>query len=118
MENFWFAVGRGFIKLLVSLFAAFGVGLLVFGIAASDDPQFWQSRNPPAGLFFAIGSGLLTAAVLLVVFFLVPWWWRKPSSTPEPTDQKDAVGYIRDELDSPEDRPYEYRSSRYKAPPT
>ncbi len=118
MEKFWFAVGRGFIKLLVSLFTAFGVGLLVFGIAAQDDPQFWQSRNPPAGLFFAIGAGLLTAAILLVVFFLVPWWWSKPASTPEPTDGNDAVVDIRDELNSTADRPHEYRFSRYKAPPT
>jgi hypothetical protein len=117
MENFWFALGRGFIKLLVSLFAACGVGLLVFAIAAKDDPLFWQSRYPPAGLFFAIGSGLLTAAVLLVVFFLVPWWWRKPASTPEPTEGKQDVMDIRADPDPTADRPHEYRSSRFKAPP-
>jgi hypothetical protein len=117
MDNFWRAFGDGFIKLLVSLFASFGIGLLVFAVAVRDDPQFWYSRNPPAGLFFAIGSGLLTAAVLLVVFFLVPWWWHKPAPTPEPTNGKEDRVDLQGELDSTADRPHEYRSSRFKAPP-
>ena len=58
MENFWRALGLGLIKLLVSLFTAFGVGLLVLGIVVDDDPRFWEDPYPPAGFFLAIGAGL------------------------------------------------------------
>jgi hypothetical protein len=75
--GFWQAFGRGLIKLLVSLLAGFGVGLLVIGNAAADNPDFWRDREPQGALLTGIGAGLLTAAGMLVLLFFIPWWFRK-----------------------------------------
>ena len=88
MAEFWRALGRGFIKLLVSLLAGFGVGLLVIGNVSRDQPEFWEGRNPPAGLFLGIGAGLLTAAGLLILLFFVPWLWHRPAHSQEPRKQE------------------------------
>jgi hypothetical protein len=77
MTGCWLALGRGLIKLLVSLLAGTGVGFTVFGYFAKDDPDLWRHRDPPFGLFLAVGTGLLTVAGMLVVLFFVPWWLRK-----------------------------------------
>jgi Na+-driven multidrug efflux pump len=117
MENFWRALGLGLIKLLVSLFSAFGVGLLVLGIVVEDDPRFWDHRYPPSGLFLAIGAGLLTAAALMVVFFLVPLWSRKIAAGQVQMDEKEAVHNRRAEYGMGADWPREDRFSRFKSPP-
>ena len=39
MDDFWRAFGHGFIKLLVCLFASFGIGLLVFAIAVKGEKR-------------------------------------------------------------------------------
>ncbi len=86
MGEFWQALGRGIIKLLVSLLAGFGVGLLVIGYAARRDPDFWRGREPPGGLFEGIGAGLLTTAGMLVLLFFIPWWFRKPARPQQPRE--------------------------------
>ncbi len=84
MGEFWQALGRGIIKLLVSLLAGFGVGLIVIGNAAQGEPDFWRrGGGPPGGMLVAIGAGLLTAAGMLVLLFFIPWWFRKPARPPE-----------------------------------
>jgi hypothetical protein len=83
--GFWQAFGRGIIKLLVSLLAGFGVGLLVIGNAARGDPDFWRER-PPGGLLEGIGAGLLTAAAMLLLLFFMPWWFRK---SPGPQERRE-----------------------------
>ena len=75
--GFWQAFGRGLIKLLVSLLAGFGFGLLVIGETARRDPDFWRGREPAGGLLTGIGAGLLTAAGMLVLLFFIPWWFRR-----------------------------------------
>jgi hypothetical protein len=111
MDDFWYAVGRGLIKLLISLFTGLGVGLLVFGINAQDDPSFWRSPYPPAALFISFGAGLLTTTALLVVLFVVPWLWRKPA--PLQSSRKDR----RAEPFPAADRPREDGSTGITAPP-
>jgi hypothetical protein len=85
--GFWQAFGRGVIKLLVSLLVGFGVGLLVIGNAAKDNPDFWHGRDPPGGLLMGIGAGLLTAAGALIVLFFIPWWFRR-SPPPPPQEPR------------------------------
>ena len=86
MDTFWRTLGRAVIKLLVSLLAAIGVGVLVFAGAIVSDPGIWQAPNPPVGLFVAIAAGLFTAAVLLAVFFLLPSRFNRPMSTRAPIE--------------------------------
>ena len=71
-------LGHGLIKFLVSCLFGIGVGLLVVGLCVlGDSDNFFRRREPPGGLFFAIGAGLMTTAGLLVFFFLSPWASRR-----------------------------------------
>ena len=82
-------LGHGLIKFLVSCLFGGGVGLLVVGFCIlGDSDNFFRRRDPPGGLFLAIGAGLMTTAGLLVFFFLSPWGSRR-SPPPELPSAKD-----------------------------
>jgi len=116
MDTFWRTLGRGLIKLLVSLLAAIGVGFLVFAGAIVSDPGIWQARgHPPVGLFVAIAAGLFTAAVLLTIFFLIPSRWNRPMSARAPIEGAGDMADFRAEFDAP-DPHREMRYSRPKPP--
>jgi len=112
MADLWYALGRGFIKLLVTLFAGFGVGLLVIGWYAQGEPTFWEGRNPPGGLFVGIGAGLLTTALLLVVLFIIPRRGRKLWPPCEPRE-----GGERIDPEVVADQPREHGDSRHHVKP-
>ena len=67
------------IKVLGSIIAGVGAGLLAVGIFALRKPEPWESPvfnryGPPLGpTTLAVGVGLLTAMVLLVVLFWRSW---------------------------------------------
>src|SRR6476620_1896252 len=115
MDTFWRTLGRGLIKLLVSLLAAIGVGFLVFAGAVVSDPGIWEARNPPVGLFVAIAAGFITAAVLLAVFFLMPSRWNRPMSARAPMEDAQDIADFQAEFDAP-DPHREIRYSRPKPP--
>ena len=71
MQDVFLALGRGLIKVLISLLVGAGAGLLALGIAGRDKPNMWEpQRGPAAELFLGVGVGLLTAGVLMAVLFL------------------------------------------------
>jgi len=72
MGEVLFALGRGIVKVLVSLFAAAGVGFLVFGLTTRNQPNLLKQGPPPAEIFLAMGAGALTGAVVLLVLFAIP----------------------------------------------
>jgi hypothetical protein len=78
MDGALFALGRGIVKFLISLFVGSGVGLLTFGVTTKDIPDFWQRSYPPSGLFVAVGAGLLTTAGMMVLLFFIPRHFRSP----------------------------------------
>ena len=75
------ALGRGVIKVLISLAAGGGIGLLSVGVLATMNPDLWDyhtmdRHGPPFGpTLLSVGAGLLTAAVMLCALFF-PTWWR------------------------------------------
>lgn len=71
------ALGYGIVKVMISLIAGNGVGMLVFGLASRDRPEIMEFREPPPELFLSIGAGLLTSAALLVLLFFIPRLWRR-----------------------------------------
>jgi hypothetical protein len=80
--GFWQALGRGVIKLVICLMAGFGVGFYFVGKATDENPDSWQRRGPPPGLFEGVAFGLLTAAGLLFLLFVLPWLFRRAPSAP------------------------------------
>ena len=88
MDRTLFALGRGIVKTLISLFIGSGVGLLTFGISTRDMPDLWEHRGPPPGLFTATGAGLLATGAMMVLLFSLP----RPSRVPV------GKGVLHDEL--------------------
>src|SRR4051794_22475983 len=113
MDTFWRTLGRGLIKLLVSLLAAIGVGFMVFAGAIVSDPRIWEADHPPVGLFVAIAAGFITAAILLAIFFLMPSRWNRPMSAQPPREGAEDVADFRADFDAP-DPHGEMRYSRPK----
>lgn len=73
MNDHLAALGRGFIKILISLFFGAGVGLVTFGASAVGQSEIWMRREPPAEMFLGVGAGLLTAGIVMfLLFFVVP----------------------------------------------
>ena len=54
MGDTLYALGRGIIKTLVSLFVGGGIGLLTFGITTRDMPDLWERNGPPGAFFIAL----------------------------------------------------------------
>jgi hypothetical protein len=69
MQETVLALGRGIVKILISLLIGGGVGLLTFGLATRDLPDLWERRGPPPGVFTATGAGLLAAGGMMVLLF-------------------------------------------------
>ncbi len=70
MQDVFLALGRGLIKVLISLLVGAGAGLLTLGIAGHDKPDLWQRPGPQPEVLLGVGVGLLTAGVLMAVLFL------------------------------------------------
>jgi hypothetical protein len=72
------AFGRGIVKILTSLAAGGGVGLLSVGVLATLDPDAWDNHlnhGPPIGpMILSIGAGLMTAAICMGALFVTSWW--------------------------------------------
>jgi hypothetical protein len=79
MHETLLTVGRGIIKLLVSLFVGTGVGLLTFGITARDIDTMWDRPGPPNEFFTATGAALLSTAIMMFVLFFLPRVWKAPA---------------------------------------
>ena len=61
----------GWVKFLTGLFAGCGVGLVVIDrVYAAGNPQYWQGKDPPEGLFTGIGIGCVVTAVVWLVSYL------------------------------------------------
>lgn len=71
MVEVLYALGRGIIKVLISLVIGSGAGMLTFAIAAGSEQGMWTRPEPPMELFLAIGVGLLTFGALLMAFFFI-----------------------------------------------
>ena len=87
MQGTVLALGRGVIKTLISLFIGSGVGLLTFGVATRDMPNFWEHRGPPPGFFTATGAGLLATGAMMVLLFFLPRLWKAPEGKGVPFDE-------------------------------
>lgn len=78
------ALGRGVIKVLISLVAGGGVGVLSIGVLATMNPDLWEyhvldRHGPPFGpTLVSVGAAMLTTAVTLCALFF-PTWWRSGS---------------------------------------
>jgi hypothetical protein len=70
MQDVLLALGRGLIKVLISLLVGAGAGLLTLGIAGRDKPDLWQRPGPQPEVLLGVGVGLLTAGVLMAILFL------------------------------------------------
>jgi hypothetical protein len=82
MNETLLALGRGVVKVLVSLFVGTGVGLVTFGAAIRDAGDVWRySSSPPPGLFLAVGTGMLVTGVTMGLMFFVPRLCKKPAPT-------------------------------------
>jgi hypothetical protein len=66
------ALGRGVVKVLISVFVGTGVGLLTFGLSVKDKPEVWERRDPPGEMFLAVGAGLLSTGGLMTALFYLP----------------------------------------------
>ena len=78
MNETLFALGRGIIKLFVSMFVGTGVGLLTFGLNARDIDTIWNRPGPPNEFFTAVGAGLLSTAIMMFLLFFVPRMFNAP----------------------------------------
>jgi len=96
------AFGRGVIKVLISVLAGFGVGILVVGIATAGRPDVWQQRSPPGEVLMGIGAGLLAGGGTLLALFFLPWFMKRSA---EPLFMDDASAMAR-----PVQRPIRYDS--------
>src|SRR5437762_10805145 len=72
------ALGRGFIKILISALVGFGVALLLIGLTTAGKNEVWRQPGPPGELFIGIGAGLLSGGILLLLLFLLPWLFKRP----------------------------------------
>jgi hypothetical protein len=72
MDGSLYALGRGIVKTLISLFVGSGIGLLTFGITTKDIPDLWERNGPPGGFFIALGAGMLATGAMMVLLFLLP----------------------------------------------
>jgi hypothetical protein len=72
MNEVMLAMGRAVVKILISLFAGAGIGLVTFGLTVRDTPDLWLRPGPPPGFFLALGMGLLTTAILMTILFYFP----------------------------------------------
>jgi hypothetical protein len=70
MQDVLLALGRGLVKVLISLLIGAGAGLLTLGIAGRDKPDLWQRPGPQPEVLLGVGVGLLTAGALMAVLFL------------------------------------------------
>jgi hypothetical protein len=82
MEAVLRALCWGLVRVLISVLAGVGMGLLLVGRSEADRPHGWPRYAPPPGAFEGIGVGLLLAALLLIVLFVVPWMFR-PAPRPD-----------------------------------
>ena len=90
--------GYALIKLLIGLSVGFGVGLLIVGIFAVNQPDLWKSpmiyEDPPlTHIVLGSGAGLLAFTVMLVLLFYGPWAKKDNSSAgsqdnPSPADRQ------------------------------
>lgn len=73
------------VKILISLAAGGGVGLLAIGIMAITDPDRWDyhiidRHGPPFGpALLSVGAGLMTSAISMAAMFF-PSWWRSTAA--------------------------------------
>jgi hypothetical protein len=58
------------VKFLTGLLAGAGAGLVMIDQYAARNPNYWQTKDPPAGFFASIGVGCLVAAVTWLILFL------------------------------------------------
>jgi hypothetical protein len=80
MEATLIALGRGIVKLLISVFVGCGVGLLTFGVETRDSIDLWHYSGPPPGFFTSMGAGLLSTAAMMTLLFFVPRRLRGPAA--------------------------------------
>lgn len=72
MVEVLYALGRGLIKVLISVVLGAGGGMLTFALAGADKSgDMWRRPEPPMELFLGIGVGLLVTGVLLMAFFFL-----------------------------------------------
>lgn len=81
MKDVLLTLGRSIVKILISLFAGTGIGLVVFGTTVKDTPDLWLRPGPPPGIFVAVGAGMLTAGIMMLGLFFLPKAWK--TATPE-----------------------------------
>ena len=67
-----YALGRGIVKTLISVFVGGGIGLLTFGISTKDMPDLWERNGPPGAFFIALGAGMLATGAMMVLLFFLP----------------------------------------------
>jgi hypothetical protein len=84
MEGTMYALGRGIVKTLISLFVGGGIGLLTFGITTKDMPDLWERRGPPGGFFIALGAGMLATGAMMVLLFFLPRLSKAPAGKGAP----------------------------------
>ena len=72
MREVLLALGRGLIKVLISLLIGAGAGMLALGIAGRDKPDLWhhQQGGPSPEVLLGVGVGLLTAGGVMAILFL------------------------------------------------
>ncbi|MBI1914610.1 MAG: hypothetical protein HYS12_07715 [Planctomycetes bacterium] len=72
MREVLLALGRGLVKVLISLLIGTGAGMLALGIAGRDKPDLWQrgQRGPTPEVLLGIGVGLLTAGAVMAILFM------------------------------------------------
>ena len=70
MREVLLALGRGLVKVLISLLIGTGAGMLALGITGRDKPELWHRPGSPPELFLSIGVGLLTAGALMAILFM------------------------------------------------
>lgn len=87
MSQILMTLGRSIVKILISVFAGTGIGLVVFGTMVRDIPDIWLRPGPPPGFFVAVGAGMLTAGLMMMALFFLP----KIGKTTSPEEVKRAA---------------------------
>ena len=66
------ALGRGIIKVLLSLLLGLGSGLMMLGLATMGPSDAQRRWGPPGELSLGVGVGLLVAGCVMTAFFFAP----------------------------------------------